>query len=268
MKTFVKRLQTRASRKGIRVSMQQVRDAYQSVVTDLENPTDEEMEAVLTKLESSSEEGSELVPIPQPEIIEITPESNPDLWEILQPPSEPEESAIAVDQAEPETETSNKVVQIPSEESLEVQPNEEVTYSDRSEPQRALTKTDSFTLQEPEKRSLIQQQASSLSVELDTAELTTVASNIADNYSSFEDACRNIQSIILMVLDQRFERASGVLDDTLLTILNRASGNFQALNGRASQGFTAIANELQRVDSDFKSQSTKLESNLKQYLLK
>ena len=41
MNTFAKRLQTRASRKGIKVSMQQVREVYQAVVKDLENPTEE-----------------------------------------------------------------------------------------------------------------------------------------------------------------------------------------------------------------------------------
>ncbi|MBW4549180.1 MAG: hypothetical protein KME25_32965 [Symplocastrum torsivum CPER-KK1] len=259
MKTFVKRLQTRASRKGIKVSLQQVRDIYQAVVTDLESPTEEEMKIVLSKLELSTQNVCELVAIPEPAITEITEESNADVWELVQP----EENTIALDPAEPAEES----LAIGVQESSEVLPNEEVTYLDRSEPQRALEKTGGLTLQETDKRSLIQQQASSLSVELDTAELTTVAGHIADNYSSFEDACRRIQSVILMVLDQRFERASGVLDNTLLTILNRASGNFQSLNGRASQGFSAIAQELKRVDTDFKSQSAQLERNLKQYLL-
>ena len=259
MKTFVKRLQTRASRKGIKVSLQCVRDAYQTVVTDLENPTEEEMNIVLSRLESSTEEVSELILIPEPAITKITEESHPDIWEVLQPP----DNAIATDLAEPVTETPNTVVQKCSD----VQPLTEETQANYVEPERALTTTSGFALPELDKRSLIQQQASALSVELDTSELTTIAGQIANNYNSFEDACRRIQSVILMVLDQRFERASGVLDDTLLTILNRASGNFQSLNGRASQGFTAIAQELNRVNTDFKSKSSALEQNLKQYLL-
>jgi hypothetical protein len=259
MKTYVKRLQTRASRKGIKVSLQQVRDIYQTVVSDLENPTEEEMNLVLSKLESSTQEVSEALTIPEPAITEITEESHPDVWEIIAP----EDNVIASDQAEPETESLSKVVQ----ESLEVQPLVGETQLDRIEPERALTTTGNFALQEEDKHSLIHRQASALNVELDTTELTTIAGHIADNYTSFEDACNRIKSIILMVLDQRFERASGVLDATLLTILNRASGNFQSLNERASQGFTAIAQELKRVDTDFKSRSSELESSLKQYLL-
>jgi len=255
MKTFVKRLQTRASRKGIKVSLQQVRDSYQAVVKDLDNPSEEEMNIVLSKLESSTQEVSEALTIPD----SVATDSNADVWEILQP----EDRAITPDLAEPEAESLTKVVQ----ESSDVQPLVEETHLNHVEPERALTTTGNFALPELDKRSLIQQQASALSVELDTSELTTIAGHIANNYNSFEDACRRIQSVILMVLDQRFERASGVLDDTLLTILNRASSNFQSLNGRASQGFTAIANELKRVDTDFKSKSSALESNLKQYLL-
>lgn len=259
MKTFVKRLQTRASRKNIKVSLQQVRDAYQTVVSDLENPTEEEMNLVLSQLESSSQEVGELVPIPEPAITEITEESHLDIWEILQP----SENAIASDQLEREKESLSTDEQALSE----VHPRLEETQPDGVEPARALTTTGGFALPEEDKHSLIHRQASALNVELNTSEITTIAGHIADNYSSFEDACRRIQSVILMVLDQRFERASGVLDNTLLTILNRASGNFQSLNGRASQGFSAIAQELKRVDTDFKSQSAQLEHNLKQYLL-
>ncbi len=101
MNTFAKRLQTRASRKGIKVSMQQVREVYQAVVSDLENPTEEEMNLVLSQLESSSQEVGELVPIPEPAITEITEDSHPDIWEILQP----EDNAIASDQLEREEES-------------------------------------------------------------------------------------------------------------------------------------------------------------------
>ncbi|HEY9652069.1 MAG TPA: hypothetical protein V6C95_15495 [Coleofasciculaceae cyanobacterium] len=52
MDKFVKRLQTRANRKGLSVTKQQVRDVYEVVVKDIGNPTDEEMNLVIQKLES------------------------------------------------------------------------------------------------------------------------------------------------------------------------------------------------------------------------
>ena len=259
MNIFAKRLQTRASRKGIKVSMQQVRDVYQSVVNDLENPTTEEMDLVLAKLESSFQEVGESLAIPEPVITNITNDSHPDIWEILQP----EENALASDHTELESENLPTVTPTSSE----IEPLVEPTNLEPDELEGALTQTNGFALPDIDKHSLIHRQASALNVELSTSELTTIAGQIADNYASFEDAVQRIKSIILMVLDQRFERASDVLDDTLLTIVNRASGNFQSLNGRASQGFSLIAQQLKRVDSDFKSKSSNLEVSLKQYLL-
>jgi plasmid stability protein len=43
MDKFIKRLQTRASRKGISVSKSQVRSIYTQVVVEPESPTDEEI---------------------------------------------------------------------------------------------------------------------------------------------------------------------------------------------------------------------------------
>jgi len=52
MDKYIKRLQTRASRKGISVSKSQVREVYQSVVATPENPSEEEMSAVIETLET------------------------------------------------------------------------------------------------------------------------------------------------------------------------------------------------------------------------
>jgi hypothetical protein len=256
-----KRIQTAVKKdKGIALYLPDVRAVYEQVVADWVNPTKEEIEIVTEKSLTAFREAEETAIIPQPEVMEITKENNPDIWEKL----EQEENAITPDQSEPDKASLAPVEQISSG----LQPSPEPTNINEDEPEGRLVTTQGYALADTDKKSLIQQQASTLSVELSTSELTTVVGNIADNYASFEDAVQRVKSIILMVLDQRFERASDVLDDTLLTIVNRASGNFQSLNGRASQGFAAIAQELKRVDTDFKSQSSELESSLKQYLLK
>lgn len=51
MDKFIKRLQTRASRKGISVSKSQVREVYSQVVVEPEAPTDEEILSVIEQLE-------------------------------------------------------------------------------------------------------------------------------------------------------------------------------------------------------------------------
>jgi hypothetical protein len=97
MDKFIKRLQTRASRKGVSVSKSQVREVYQSVVASPESPTDEEISAVIEQLESqykapSFEQNSELSvtekseTIQQQEIEPMTP---------AQPTAQPSNSTLA-----------------------------------------------------------------------------------------------------------------------------------------------------------------------------
>jgi len=52
MDKFIKRLQTRANRKGISVSKSQVREVYSQVVVTPDNPSEEEMSAVIQALET------------------------------------------------------------------------------------------------------------------------------------------------------------------------------------------------------------------------
>ena len=52
MDKYIKRLQTRANRKGISVSKSQVRDIYTQVVVEPESPSEEEMSSVIQQLEA------------------------------------------------------------------------------------------------------------------------------------------------------------------------------------------------------------------------
>ena len=50
MDKYIKRLQTRASRKGISVSKSQVREVYAQVVVEPDSPTDEEILSIIDQL--------------------------------------------------------------------------------------------------------------------------------------------------------------------------------------------------------------------------
>jgi plasmid stability protein len=118
MDKFIKRLQTRASRKGISVSKSQVREVYTQVVVEPESPTDEEILSVIDQLEKqyqapSHEASGDELTIPQPQITEITPESNPELWETLQPPTEqptPQQEPQQMTPAQPTAQASNSTL--------------------------------------------------------------------------------------------------------------------------------------------------------------
>ena len=117
MDKFIKRLQTRASRKGISVSKSQVREVYTQVVVTPDSPTDEEILSVIDQLEKqylapSHEASGDELTISQPQITEITPESNPETWETLQPPTEqptptPQQEPQQMTPAQPTAQVSN-----------------------------------------------------------------------------------------------------------------------------------------------------------------
>jgi BRCT domain type II-containing protein len=97
MDKFIKRLQTRASRKGISVSKSQVREVYTQVVVTPDSPTDEEILSVIEQLEKqylapSHEQENQLAttaestPTPQQEPQEMTP---------AQPTAQPSNSTLA-----------------------------------------------------------------------------------------------------------------------------------------------------------------------------
>lgn len=235
----VKRIQSQLSRLGIRASKEQIRVIYQQIVSDFANPTEEERAIVVEKLSLQSE-STELVTVEAPVIA--------DELETVAPS---EENTLAQKEAlinpEPEQTTA-----------LTGSDNSSLSFTPQSS---------SFALQPSEKQSLIAQQAAALSVALNPSELQTVAAGVADNYTSFEEAVGRIQMIILTVLEQRHLKASETLNDTLLTIVNKASGDFQDLNQKASQGFNLIAQHLGQTNTDFKSQAASIEESLRAFLL-
>ena len=119
MDKYIKQIQTRMNRqlksREQSVTKQQVRDVYSVVVKDSDKPTDVEMSVVIEKLAqqiSSLRDASRMqeetldngqltvsahTEIEKPEIIEITPEENPDIWETLEPKVEqPAEETSAI----------------------------------------------------------------------------------------------------------------------------------------------------------------------------
>ena len=102
MDKFIKRLQTRASRKGISVSKSQVREVYTQIVVEPESPTDEEIVFVIEQLEKqyqapSHEPTSELAtteqsaPIQQQEELQAMTPAQP----TAQPTAQPSNSSLA-----------------------------------------------------------------------------------------------------------------------------------------------------------------------------
>ncbi|HEY9652294.1 MAG TPA: hypothetical protein V6C95_16665 [Coleofasciculaceae cyanobacterium] len=109
MDKFIKRLQTRASRKGISVSKSQVREVYQSVVSALESPSEEEMSAVIQKLEAqyqaSSHEPTQLTTVE--ESVPVQHQEETQSMPPTQAPAQPSNSSLATSNRSTLSQASN-----------------------------------------------------------------------------------------------------------------------------------------------------------------
>ena len=97
MDKFIKRLQTRATRKGISVSKSQVREVYTQVVVTPEAPTDEEILSVIEQLEKqylapSHETENQLATTEQSAPIQ---QQEPQVMTPAQPTAQPSNSTLA-----------------------------------------------------------------------------------------------------------------------------------------------------------------------------
>jgi hypothetical protein len=220
MDKFIKRLQTRASRKGISVSKSQVREVYTQVVVEPESPTDEEILSVIEQLEKqyqapSHEASGDELTIPQPQITEITPETNPEIWETLQPPTEqptPQQEPQQMTPAQPTAQPSNSTL----------------ATSSRSAISQASNNNLSVTQQQIQEA--VEQQFGRENVETKTAILNYVAQDTFSTATELQTALSKLRQMkldILMKLIADHNQASGKDEDLLKSALLAATANRQ-----------------------------------------
>jgi plasmid stability protein len=199
MDKFIKRLQTRASRKGISVSKSQVRDIYTQVVTEPESPSEEEMSAVIQQLETQF-----LAPSHQP---------TNDL-------ATTEESAPIQQQEELQQMTSVQSTAQPS--------NSTLATSSRSSLTQASSANLGITQQQIQEA--VEQQFGKENVETKTAILNYVAQDTFATATELQSALSKLRQMrldILMKLIADHNQASSSDESLLKTALLQASASRQ-----------------------------------------
>ncbi len=199
MDKFIKRLQTRASRKGISVSKSQVRDIYTQVVVEPESPTDEEMVFVIEKLEAQFQAPSY--------------ESSTDL-------ATTEESAPIQQQEEVQEMTPAESTAQPS--------NSTLATSNRSSLSQASSGNLSITQQQIQEA--VEQQFGKENIETKTAILNYVAQDTFSTAQELQSALSKLRQMrldILMKLISDHTSQSSSDEDLLKNALLTATANRQ-----------------------------------------
>jgi hypothetical protein len=243
MDKFIKRLQTRASRKGISVSKSQVREVYQSVVATPESPSEQEMGAVIQALEEqfqapSYESNGGDLEIAKPQITEITPESNRDVWETLQPPTE------QPTQTHQEESTQMTPAQTPAQPSTS-------TLAKSAQGSLSQSSSASLGITQQEIQQAVEQQFGKENVETKTAILNYVAQDTFATAQELQAALSKLRQMrldILMKLIADHNQASNSDEDLLKNALLNATNN---RHRETEDFFGSFENQLQQMRAAF-----------------
>ena len=219
MDKFIKRLQTRASRKGISVSKSQVREVYTQVVVTPDSPTDEEIVFVIEQLEKqylapSHESDNQLTtteqatPTPQEEPQEMTP---------AQPTAQPSNSTLA-------TSSRSDIAQVSSA---------------------------SLSITQEQIQQAVEQQFGKENVETKTAILNYVCKNTFNTAQELQHALAKLRQTkldILLKLINDHNQAASSDENTLKTALLQASEQRQR---ETEDFFGSFENQLLEMRAAF-----------------
>jgi plasmid stability protein len=223
MDKFIKRLQTRASRKGISVSKSQVREVYTQVVTTPESPSDEEMSAVIQQLETQFQ-----APSHEPTTSELTTT----------------EQSLPTQQEEPQEMTQPspaQTVQQPSASTL--------TTSNRSS--HFLTSEVNLGVTQQQIQQAVEEQFGRENVETKTAILNYIAQDTFATATELQAALSKLRQMrldILMKLIADHNQASGEDENLLKKALLQASAS---RHQETADFFDSFDNQLIQMRASF-----------------
>ena len=215
MDKYIKRLQTRVSRKGISVTKQQVREVYTEVVSSPESPTEDEMASVIERLETQFQAPSYQAGTTDKQLT-VVESSTP----IEQEQSVTEQPSLT-QQEEPQEMTQPTPAQ-PAQELTE----SALTTSNRSS--QSLTPQVNLGITEQQIQEAVEQQFGKENVETKTAILNYVAQDTfttAQELQTTLGKLRQMKLDILMKLISDHNQQSASDEDLLKTALINATAS-------------------------------------------
>lgn len=229
------RIQSRLSRKGLKISLGDIKSVYSEMVLDPQNPTDEEVNAVTEYFVN------QLAPIPQPENqIE-------------------EETSVPIDTAlEPQAEET--IVPINSEAQEDIASLETIPQAETEEPQTILKpepEETAIALQETSE--LVASTAESMGIALNIEDVTAIAENFDYASTNSDDELEEIKTAITAFVQHKAalsrQKIKHIVQEVKQTIHDLDAENSELLN-----------NGLRSISQDIKSGSERFRQQTRQAL--
>ncbi|QLE59976.1 hypothetical protein [Nostoc sp. TCL26-01] len=267
--TIAKRIQSRLSRQGVKVSLGEIRPIYKELVKDTNNPTDEEISAIVehfmnnaTKLNVISEEL---------EIdITATTEEEPEVIALI-PQSEEAETVTTGEELATVDSNVNDVTQLPTTEddTSTEEPEISICVSDENghidaPAQTQLETLTQFNNDDPEpttialqeKSELVASTANDMGITLSIEEVTAIAENFDYASVNSDYEISEIESAITAFVQHKAQvikqKITNMVQGVRETVTRLDHENSQLLN----DGLREINNDIKRGTGRFKSQVT------------
>jgi uncharacterized protein YukE len=234
LNTIAKRIQSRLSRQGVKVSLPEIKTQCELMIADIENPTEVELLAVQDHFMTNA---TKLTVISD----DVTTE---DLTEV-------EETLTSED-----VDTVDNVINTAS--------IQDIDSIDLHTNEAALNTEEETALATATKSELVASTAGELGIVLNTGEIELIAQNV--NYSSddLQESLEEIKSAIIAFVRHKVATNSQLIDSTLQEITEVATDGFNQNSQQLTDGLQNINKQLQQQSTDFKS---KVRSTLKCFQL-
>ena len=244
--TIATRIQSRLSRKALKVALGEIKDYLKANVGNIENITDVEVNAVTEHFINSA---TKLVVV----VDEVTTEQ-----------IEVEETFSSVDgelgnistptQMELETLTSEDVDIVNSvDNAINTASIQNIDSIDLHTNEAALDTENETALATATKSELVASTANSLGVVLNTSEIELIASNFNSSSEDLTDSLEEIKSAIVAFIQYKVSLNSQKISETLEEISQVAADGFSQNSEQLTTGLQSINSQLQEQSRDFKS---------------
>jgi hypothetical protein len=238
MTTYTKRIQSRLNRMGIKKSLAEIREVYTSIVDDKNNPTEEEMTAVVENFTKA--------------IASVTSEGSIAAIETTEIASELTTIQSSDDAALERTdEQQSPIIQeFDIDEILQNKSNQ-------------VLKASSIVVNTEQKQDLITTQASILGIELSSVEVLDLATSIGDSFSDYTDFIQSVSLAIKSHADQRYDSLEQQIKDTSEDLKNHFEYREKQLNQKFAEGLGNVKTTLAESRKSIKSAKSAIISQLK-----
>lgn len=235
--TIAKRIQSRLSRTGLKVSLADIKTRCELMIADIDNPTEVELLAVQEYFMSNA---SQLTVI----------NNDVETIEVGQTPVEEQPEPIC-----------NLINAIALQMNISLSSEDRVTIEGRLSSQSPEDIKDAivnFVRQQQQlatttKSQLVANAASSLNIELSTTEIENIATNFNASSDDFTSTLEELKSAILAFIAHKVNANNLMISNTINEIYDTATAGFESNNEHLNNGLNQLNKALNQQSSDFKS---------------